>query len=194
MLFLPGLIYISLDNTNRNAVLALAQKQDSYRFQQMSCHPYSPSLALFDFALFEWNNNRLVARTSETEDDELAPRKDVASSMSGDARIKVFKERIERLQTYVRRNGDYVDYRTFFFLAREYVGSRVPRFQVIMKRPITAVSHIDSSVDDIGEPLDELETCLIAIESRINDGTIDLTVAADLSHESDEKSILVPWT
>jgi len=104
------------------------------------------------------NNNRLVARTSETENDELAPMKDVAISMSGDARITVFKEWIERLQTYVRRNGDYVHYRTFFFLAREYIGSRVPRFQVIMKRSITAVSDLDSSVGDIGEPLDELET------------------------------------
>jgi hypothetical protein len=59
---------------------------------------------------------------------------------------------------------------------------------------MTTVSDIDSSVGDIGEPLNELETCLIAIESRINDGTINLTVAADLNHELDEKSILVPWT
>jgi hypothetical protein len=119
--------------------------------------PYSPSLALFDFALFEWNKNRLVSRTSETEDVELAQMKNIAISMSCDARITVFKEWAEHIQIYVRRTGDYVHYRTLFFLAREYIGSRVPRFQVIMRRPITTVSDIDSSIGDIGEPLNELE-------------------------------------
>jgi hypothetical protein len=75
--------------------------------------PYSPSLALSDLALFERNRNRLVGRTSETEDDELVQMKDVAISMTGDTRITVFKEWIERIQTYVRRKEDDVYYRTF---------------------------------------------------------------------------------
>jgi hypothetical protein len=58
---------------------------------------------------------------------------------------------------------------------------------VIMRRPITTVSDIDSSIGDIGEPLNELEIWLINIESRISDETIDLTLTTHFSHELDEK-------
>jgi hypothetical protein len=116
-LYLPRLTHVSLGNTNRDAALVSGQKLESHPFQQILHSPYSRSLALSNFALFESNNTRLVGRPSETEDDSLAQMKEVAISMSADTKIPVFKERIECHQTYIRRNGDHVHDRTFFLTA-----------------------------------------------------------------------------
>jgi hypothetical protein len=145
-------------------------------------------LALSDFALFEQNKTRLVGSPSETEDNSLAQMRYVGISMSADAGIPVFKEHIERLPTYIRRNGDHVPHRTFFFLPRESISTLVPRFQVIMTRSMVAVSDIDGSVGQIDTRLDDLEIWLISIESRIGDETIDLTAIDDAIHELDGRN------
>jgi hypothetical protein len=82
--------------------------------------------------------------------------KEVAISMSADARMPVFKEGIERLQTYIRRNGDDVHDRTYFFLPQESISTLVPRFHVIMTPSMVAVSDIDGSIGEIDTRLDDL--------------------------------------
>jgi hypothetical protein len=56
-LYLPRLTHISLGNTNRDAALVSGQKPESHFFQQTPHSPYSPGLALSDFALFEWKKS-----------------------------------------------------------------------------------------------------------------------------------------